>query len=165
MADKNNTKKKGNGKETVKEKKKVSPKIFIIIGAAIAALVLTLFLIFDDGLPKNVKEGIEATVQTKLGCEIDSLKAQKKFRVKDSEYDKETIYLVKGVLKGTDKFVDGYSVALLVAVIEDGGEKRVVCKTVAMDSDKAAIKIKIKELKKTTDTWSAEIKKLNELAI
>lgn len=157
MADKKNTNK--------KEKKKLSPKILIIIGAAVAALALALFLIFNDGLPKNVKEGIEATVQTKFGCEIESLKAQKKFKVADSEYDKETIYLVRGVLKGSNIYADGYTALFLVAEIEDNGEEKVICKIVTMNPDKAVIKEKINELKKDPASWSAEIERQNEYLI
>lgn len=164
MAEKNNVSKKEKTEEVKKEKKKISPKVFIIIGVAVAALAAVLFLVFDDGLPKNIKTGIEARIQQQFGCEVDSLNSEKKYKVKDSEYDKETIYLVSGVLKG-EKFTDGYHVAVLAAVIEVNGEERVVCKTVKMSPDKNVVDEAIKEKKNDPAAWSEELKSLNELVI
>ena len=161
MSNKNNT----NKKDSKKEKKKVSPKLFIIIGAAIAALALTLFLIFDDGLPKNVKDGAKSTLELQLGCEVSSLKSQKKYKVKNSEYDKETIYLVRGILKSQSKYSDGYYVLALVAEIEDGGEEKIVCKRIAMNPDKEVIKEQIKAYKNDPASWAAEIERQNEYLI
>ncbi len=135
----------------------------IIVGSVVAVLVIALFLAFNDWLPKNVRDGAEATIELQLGCDVTSLKSQKRFRVKDSEHDKETIYLVKGILKGKDKYAAGYSVAVLVAEIENDGEEKIICKTVAMNPDKDVIKEKIKELKSNPENWSAEIDRLNQL--
>lgn len=164
MAEKKSVVKKGKTEEVKKEKKKISPKVFIIIGAVVAALAIVLFFVFDDGLPKNVKTGIEARIQQQFGCEVDALNSEKKYKVENSEYDKETIYLVSGVLKGAE-FTDGYHVAVLAAVIEVNGEERVVCKTVKMSPDKEAVQEVIKEKKNDPAAWSEELKRLNELVI
>lgn len=148
-----------------KAKKRLSPRVLAVIGAIIAVLAITLFLIIDDGLPKNVKESAMSTLELQLGCEVNSFKSQRKYRVKDTEYDKETIYLVRGVLKSTSKYSDGFYVLALVAEIEDGGEERVVCKRIAMNPDKAVIKEQIEEYKKDPASWSEEIERQNEYLI
>ena len=135
----------------------------IIVGSVVAVIFIALFVAFNDWMPKNVRDGAEATIELQLGCDVTSLKAQKKYRVKDSEHDKETIYLVKGVLKGKGKYAAGYSVAVLVAEIENDGEEKVVCKTVAMDPERSELNKKIKEIKKNPDSWSDEIERLNSL--
>lgn len=159
MADKKNVNKKDNKKETVKAKKKVYPKIFIIIGAAIAALALTLFLIFDDGLPKNVKEGIEANYLHQANGEIVSLKKEKRFKVADSEYDKETSYLVSATLE-MPYSAKSYVVILAVEIEEDG--KELVKSTVfnKFDSKEKAEEC-IKELKKDPASWADEVERRN----
>lgn len=156
MADKKNT-----NKTQVKEKKKISPKMLIIIGAALAVLALVLFLVFDDGMPKNVKTAIEANVQHQIGCEVDSLKTAKKIKIKDSEYEKEKIYIVSGVLDGTE-FSDDYYAVILAAEIEVDGEERVICKLVKWFPDKADAKELINEMKKDPDACSEMLKRVNE---
>lgn len=160
MADKKNTNKKSN-KTQVKEKKKLSPKVFIIIAAALVVLALVLFLVIDDGMPKNVKTAIEANVQHQIGCEIDSLKTEKKFRIKDSEYENEKIYIASGVLDGTE-FSDNYHAVILAAEIEVDGEERVICKLVKWFPDKADAKELINEMKKDPDACSEMLKRINE---
>lgn len=162
MADKKKTKatKSANKKKTDENKLR---KILILVGSAVAVLAIALFLIFNDGLPKNVKEAAESTIEMQLGCKVSSLKSQKRYKVKDSEHDKEVIYLATGVLKGRGKFASGYRVAVLVAEIENDGEEKVVCKTVAMDPERSELNKKIKEIKKNPDSWSDEIERLNSL--
>lgn len=155
-----NTNKKGN-KNQVEEKKKVSPKVLIIIGAAIAVLALALFLIFNDGMPKNVKTAIEANVQHQIGCDISSLKTAKKFKIKDTEYDKETIYIIDGVLKGTE-FANGNHAVILAAEIKVDGKERVICKLMESFPEKEEAKKLIDEMKKDPEGCSETLKRINE---
>ena len=160
MADKKNANKNSN-KTQAEEKKKFSPKVLIIIGAVLAVLALVLFLVFDDGMPKDVKTAIEVNVEHHLGCDVKSLKTVKKFKIDDTEYEKETIYIVKGVLKGTE-FAEGYNAVILAAEIEVDGEERVICKLLKWFPDKEKAKELIDEMKNDPAACSETLKRINE---
>lgn len=122
MADKKTTNK--------KETKKVSSakKLGIIASAVAAVIVAVLVIVLVRSVPKKIKTEVESAVIKSYLYEVNSLTKEKTFKPEKSEYDKETIYLVSGRLKSTDKErtrLNGGYVIALVSVTSQNGEENI----------------------------------------
>lgn len=160
MADKKTTNK--NASDKKKEKKRLSAKTLGIIGGAVAAVVIvTLIVVLVRSVPKAVKAEVTAAIEKSFGYEVDSLNIEKRYKPENSEFEKETIYLISGNIKSSgdinnNKLKNGYML-VLARVTEQNGEEKIEVRPLSpfKENSKEDYNNTLKALKESPADWQA----------
>lgn len=135
-------------KKNTEKKNGLSVKLIAIAAAAIIA-VIALVAVFNDSVPGNVKNELEAGINRQLGYSVKAVNCENKYEIEDSDSDKEMMYLVSCKLKDGelgDRLENHYCLCL-VSVAADSGEEKTSCRILGTYEEKSALDNAIKEYK------------------
>jgi hypothetical protein len=143
------------------KEKKFPAKLLGIIGAVVAAVaVIVLSVLLIRSVPKNIKTAVESHISTSFRCDVKSLAKEKTYKPENSEFEKETIYLItRNLESGEDgnPYLDDGHVIVLVRVTTVNGEENIEFAPIKpfKQNEKASYNATLKALKETPADWQA----------